>query len=124
MIANAPRTMFQKVWDQHIVHSEAGQQTILYIDLHLVHEVTSPQAFEGLRLAGRKVWRTSSILAVSDHNVPTTSRAAGIEDDVVAAKSIYTQPEEVEDFVKKTGVDSLAISIGTSHGAYKFKPTI
>ena len=54
---SAPRTMFEKIWDDHVVYAEPGKQTILYIDLHLVHEVTSPQAFEGLRLAGRKVRR-------------------------------------------------------------------
>ena len=57
-MSTAPRTMFQKVWDKHVVHAEQGQQTILYVDLQLVHEVTSPQAFEGLRTAGRKNART------------------------------------------------------------------
>ena len=61
-MSDAPRTMFQKVWDNHVVHAEDGQQTILYIDLQLVHEVTSPQAFEGLRLAGRKVRRPSKTI--------------------------------------------------------------
>ncbi len=70
-----PRTMFEKIWDNHVVHAERGKQTILYIDLHLVHEVTSPQAFEGLRLAGRKVRRPERTVATVDHNVPTTSRA-------------------------------------------------
>ena len=68
--------MFQKIWDSHVVHAEPGQQTILYIDLHLVHEVTSPQAFEGLRLAGRKVRRPELTVATPDHNVPTTDRSA------------------------------------------------
>ncbi len=71
-----PRTMFEKIWDAHVVHAEPGKQTILYIDLHLVHEVTSPQAFEGLRLAGRKVRRPELTVATPDHNVPTTDRAA------------------------------------------------
>ena len=82
MIANAPRTMFQKVWDQHVVHSEIGQQTILYIDLHLVHEVTSPQAFEGLRLANRSVRRPNRTVATPDHNVPTTDRLLPIADPI------------------------------------------
>ncbi|MCH7787438.1 MAG: 3-isopropylmalate dehydratase large subunit, partial [Chloroflexi bacterium] len=53
-----PKTMFEKIWDAHVIHDEPGQPTLLYVDLHLVHEVTSPQAFEGLRIAGRKVRRT------------------------------------------------------------------
>jgi 3-isopropylmalate/(R)-2-methylmalate dehydratase large subunit len=74
--------MFQKVWDNHVVHAESGQQTILYIDLHLVHEVTSPQAFEGLRLAGRKVRRPERTVATPDHNVPTTDRLLPIADPI------------------------------------------
>lgn len=74
--------MFQKVWDQHVVHSEQGQQTILYIDLHLVHEVTSPQAFEGLRLAGRRVRRPARTVATPDHNIPTTDRNLPIADPI------------------------------------------
>ncbi len=69
-----PRTVIQKIWDNHVVHSEAGKPDLLYIDLHLVHEVTSPQAFEGLRLAGRKVRRPDLTLATVDHNVPTRDR--------------------------------------------------
>jgi 3-isopropylmalate/(R)-2-methylmalate dehydratase large subunit len=66
-----PRTLYDKLWDEHVVHTEEDGTAVLYIDRHLVHEVTSPQAFEGLRLAGRKVWRTSSIVATADHNTPT-----------------------------------------------------
>ena len=66
------KTMFEKIWENHIVHEEAGSPTLLYIDLHLVHEVTSPQAFEGLRLTGRKVRRPDLTVATMDHNVPTT----------------------------------------------------
>ena len=73
-----PRTMFEKIWDDHVVHAEAGKQTILYIDLQLVHEVTSAQAFEGLRLAGRKVRRPERTVATADHNVPTTDRSLPI----------------------------------------------
>ncbi len=69
-----PRTVIQKIWDNHVVHSEAGKPDLLYIDLHLVHEVTSPQAFEGLRLAGRPVRRPDLTLATVDHNVPTLGR--------------------------------------------------
>ncbi len=76
------RTLYDKIWDEHVVHTEDDGTSVLYIDRHLVHEVTSPQAFEGLDLAGRKVWRVSANLAVSDHNVPTTDRSHGIADPV------------------------------------------
>ncbi len=82
----AAQTLYDKLWDAHVVRAEDDGTTLLYIDRHLVHEVTSPQAFEGLRLAGRKPWRTGSVLAVPDHNVPTTDRAAGIEDPVSRAQ--------------------------------------
>jgi 3-isopropylmalate/(R)-2-methylmalate dehydratase large subunit len=76
------RTLYDKLWDDHVVRTEEDGTALLYIDRHLVHEVTSPQAFEGLRIAGRKPWRTSSIVAVPDHNVPTTDRSLGISDPV------------------------------------------
>src|SRR5574340_697527 len=76
------QTLYDKLWNAHVVRQEADGTALIYIDRHLVHEVTSPQAFEGLKLAGRKPWRTASILAVADHNVPTTNRAAGIADPV------------------------------------------
>ncbi|MFO1337045.1 MAG: 3-isopropylmalate dehydratase large subunit [Burkholderiaceae bacterium] len=76
------RTLYDKLWDEHVVHTEEDGTATLYIDRHLVHEVTSPQAFEGLDIAGRKVWRLSANLAVSDHNVPTTDRSQGIADPV------------------------------------------
>jgi 3-isopropylmalate/(R)-2-methylmalate dehydratase large subunit len=76
------RTLYDKLWDAHVVHTEPDGTTLLYIDRHLVHEVTSPQAFEGLKLAGRKPWRASSAVAVPDHNVPTTDRSLGIADPV------------------------------------------
>ena len=82
MISAKPRTMFEKIWDDHIVHYEPEKQTILYIDLHLVHEVTSPQAFEGLRLAGRKVRRPELTVATQDHNVPTSNRNLPIGDPI------------------------------------------
>jgi 3-isopropylmalate/(R)-2-methylmalate dehydratase large subunit len=77
-----PRTLYDKLWDEHVVHVEDDGTALLYIDRHLVHEVTSPQAFEGLDLAGRKVWRIAANLAVSDHNVPTTDRSHGISDPI------------------------------------------
>ncbi len=77
-----PQTLYDKLWDAHVVHQEDDGTCLIYIDRHLVHEVTSPQAFEGLKLAGRPVWRISANLAVADHNVPTHNRAHGIEDPV------------------------------------------
>jgi 3-isopropylmalate/(R)-2-methylmalate dehydratase large subunit len=76
------QTLYDKLWQSHVVHTAEDGTTILYIDRHLVHEVTSPQAFEGLKIAGRKPWRISANLAVADHNVPTTHRAEGIADPV------------------------------------------
>ncbi len=77
-----PRTLYDKLWDAHAVHVEPDGTTLLYIDRQLVHEVTSPQAFEGLRINGREPWRVDTILATPDHNVPTTHRQAGIADPV------------------------------------------
>lgn len=77
-----PRTLFEKIWDEHVVYDEPGRQAILYVDLHLVHEVTSPQAFEGLRLAGRTVRRPQRTLSTVDHNVPTTDRSVPILDAI------------------------------------------
>ncbi|WP_070989926.1 3-isopropylmalate dehydratase large subunit [Halofilum ochraceum] len=74
------RTLYDKIWDQHVVRQQGEGAVLLYIDRHMVHEVTSPQAFEGLRLAGRQPWRTSSVLATADHNVPTTAHSGPIED--------------------------------------------
>ncbi|BCG63672.1 MAG: 3-isopropylmalate/(R)-2-methylmalate dehydratase large subunit [Methyloprofundus sp.] len=76
------KTLYDKLWKDHVVHTEDDGSSLIYIDRQLVHEVTSPQAFEGLRLAGRKPWRTERNLAVADHNVPTTDRSAGITDPV------------------------------------------
>ncbi|HIP79507.1 MAG TPA: 3-isopropylmalate dehydratase large subunit, partial [Kiloniellaceae bacterium] len=79
--AEGPRTLFDKIWDSHLVDRQDDGTCLIYIDRHLVHEVTSPQAFEGLRLAGRKVRRPEATLAVPDHNVPTTDRSKGIEEE-------------------------------------------
>src|SRR5579864_3069152 len=78
------RTLAEKIWDAHVVRSAAGEPDLLYIDLHLVHEVTSPQAFDGLRLAGRPVRRPDRTLATADHNVPTdgTTTVAAIRDEL------------------------------------------
>ena len=77
-----PNTMFEKIWDAHVVHEEEGQPAILYVDLHLVHEVTSPQAFDGLRMNHRKVRRPDLTIATVDHNVPTTDRSLPIADPI------------------------------------------
>lgn len=79
------QALYDKLWNQHVVHTESDEpdsMALIYIDRHLVHEVTSPQAFESLKLAGRKPWRLDSILAVADHNVPTTDRSHGIHDPI------------------------------------------
>ncbi|WP_300087452.1 3-isopropylmalate dehydratase large subunit [uncultured Nitrosomonas sp.] len=94
------KTLYDKLWSDHVVHSELNDpngMVILYIDRHLVHEVTSPQAFESLKLAGRKPWRTNSILAVADHNVPTTDRSSGINDPV-SRLQIETLDKNCEEF--------------------------
>ena len=75
------KTLYEKLFESHIVREEDGTY-LIYIDRHLVHEVTSPQAFEGLRINHRSVWRSKSILAVPDHNVPTTDRSLGISDPI------------------------------------------
>src|ERR1700704_1975377 len=95
--ASSPKTMFEKIWEAHVVREEPGQPTLLYIDLHLVHEVTSPQAFEGLRLAARRVRRPDLTVATVDHNVPTTDRSLPITDEI-AAKQIDTLRQNCAEF--------------------------
>ncbi len=92
----AGKTLFEKIWDDHVVYEEPGKPTLLYIDLHLIHEVTSPQAFEGLRLAGRKVRRPDLTFATMDHNVPTINRSK-IEDPI-SAKQIEVLRKNCEEF--------------------------
>ncbi|GGH16107.1 3-isopropylmalate dehydratase large subunit [Silvibacterium dinghuense] len=94
---STPKTLFEKVWEQHLVAEPANEPAILYIDLHLVHEVTSPQAFEGLRIAGRKLRRPDRTVATVDHNVPTTANRLIIE-DAIAAKQIDTLRKNCADF--------------------------
>ncbi len=94
------RTLYDKIWDEHVVHTEEDGTAVLYIDRHLVHEVTSPQAFEGLRETGRKVWRISSVVATADHNTPTTGWErgyAGIEDPI-SKEQITTLDRNIEEF--------------------------
>jgi 3-isopropylmalate/(R)-2-methylmalate dehydratase large subunit len=94
-----PKTLFEKIWNAHIVHAAPDGTCVIYIDRHLVHEVTSPQAFEGLRMAGRKVRRPENTLAVADHNVPTTDRKLGIKDP-----ESKLQIETLESNVKEFGI--------------------
>ena len=91
------KTLFQKIWDQHVVREDSDGTTLLYIDRHLVHEVTSPQAFEGLRMAGRAPRRPSAALAVPDHNIPTTDRRLGIIDPM-SAKQVETLSDNCQEF--------------------------
>ena len=92
-----PKTMFEKIWDAHVVRQTQGQPALLYVDLHLVHEVTSPQAFEGLRLTGRTVRRPDLTVATMDHNVPTTSRALPILDQI-SRKQMEALAENCREF--------------------------
>ena len=94
------RTLYDKIWDEHVVHSEEDGTTVLYIDRHLVHEVTSPQAYEGLRQAGRKVWRISSIVATADHNTPTTGWELGYDGiaDPISKEQITTLDDNMKEY--------------------------
>jgi len=102
---NNAKTLYDKLWDDHVVRSEEDGTALLYIDRHLVHEVTSPQAFEGLRTANRVPWRTSSIVAVPDHNVPTTDRSKGIIDPVAKL-----QVETLDNNCKEFGLTEFDMS--------------
>jgi 3-isopropylmalate/(R)-2-methylmalate dehydratase large subunit len=94
------RTLYDKIWDEHVVHTEEDGTAILYIDRHLVHEVTSPQAFEGLREAGRKLWRISSVVATADHNTPTTGWERGYEGiaDPTSKEQVTTLDHNIAEF--------------------------
>src|SRR3978361_498136 len=93
-------TLDAKIWDEHIVHTEEDGTAILYIDRRLVHEVTSPQAFEGLRETGRKVWRVSSIVATADHNTPTTGWERGYDGitDPISKEQVVTLDKNMGEF--------------------------
>ncbi|MEN3975668.1 3-isopropylmalate dehydratase large subunit [Emcibacter sp. SYSU 3D8] len=101
---SGPKTLYDKIWDSHLVHQAEDGTCVLYIDRHLVHEVTSPQAFEGLRMAGRTVHRPDATLAVPDHNVPTLGRANGIADPESA-----TQVQTLENNAREFGVTYLGM---------------
>ena len=111
------RTLFEKIWDAHVVHEAPGESALLYIDLHLVHEVTSPQAFEGLRLTGRRVRRPELTIATMDHNTPTWPLSQPVTDAI--AKE---QLDALERNCKEFGVrleDDMHITAG---GAELFTP--
>ena len=91
------QTLYDKLWQTHLIHEESDGTALIYIDRHLVHEVTSPQAFEGLEIAGRKPWRLKSIVATADHNVPTTSRKEGIADPI-SRLQVETLDKNIEKF--------------------------
>jgi len=93
----AAQTLYDKLWDAHVVRDNDDGTALIYIDRQLVHEVTSPQAFEGLRLSGRRIWRIDANLATADHNVPTTDRSTGIEDDV-SRLQVETLDQNCRDF--------------------------
>ncbi|MEY5097923.1 MAG: 3-isopropylmalate dehydratase large subunit [Pseudomonadota bacterium] len=94
------RTLYDKIWDEHVVHVEEDGTAVLYIDRHLVHEVTSPQAFEGLRETGRKLWRVSSIVATADHNTPTTGWEQGYDGiaDPISKEQVTTLDANIKEF--------------------------
>src|SRR3981189_1899038 len=92
-----PTTLYDKIWNDHLVHEADDGTCLIYIDRHLVHEVTSPQAFEGLRASGRKVHSPQRTLAVVDHNVPTSDRSKGI-DDPESATQVSTLAENAREF--------------------------
>jgi 3-isopropylmalate/(R)-2-methylmalate dehydratase large subunit len=96
-LMDRPKTLVEKVWEKHVVRSAEGEPDLIYVDLHLVHEVTSPQAFEGLRLAGRGVRRPDLTLATMDHNVPTSEFGLPIEDKV-SAKQMEALRSNCEEF--------------------------
>jgi 3-isopropylmalate/(R)-2-methylmalate dehydratase large subunit len=100
MPSTLARTLYDKIWDEHVVHTEEDGTCVLYIDRHLVHEVTSPQAFEGIRVAGRKIWRTSSIVATADHNTPTTGWELGYDGitDLVSKEQITTLDANIKEY--------------------------
>ena len=100
-----PRTLFDKIWDSHVITPQGEGTYLIYIDLHLIHEVTTPQAFEGLKLAGRKVRRPDATMAVCDHNIPTSNRSAGIDEP-----ESRLQVETLERNVREFGVPYFPIA--------------
>ncbi len=100
-----PQTLYDKIWNEHLVHQQEDGTALLFVDRHLVHEVTSPQAFEGLRNSNRKVRQPNLTLAVADHNVPTTDRSKGIND-----KESKLQVDTLETNCKEFGIQLFGMS--------------
>ncbi|RBB92540.1 3-isopropylmalate dehydratase large subunit, partial [Pseudomonas sp. MWU12-2115] len=91
------QTLYDKLWNSHVVRQEADGTALLYIDRHLVHEVTSPQAFEGLKLAGRPLWRVDSVVSSADHNTPTNHWDQGIQDPI-ARQQVETLDANIKEY--------------------------
>src|SRR6478609_1993355 len=109
------RTLSEKIWDQHLVHRTEGEPDLLYIDLHLVHEVTSPQAFDGLRLNGRSVRRPELTVATMDHNVPTIGLELGVTDPI-SRKQIETLAANCDEFGIRNPLQGIVHIIGPEQG--------
>src|SRR5262244_3511892 len=110
-----PKTLYEKIWDAHLVHEEPGKPAIIYIDRHLIHEGTSPQAFSGLRKDGRKVRRPDLTFAVMDHSVPTTDRTLPIIDQDAVAQFDALEKNCGDSHTSTHGAfGTLAFGIGTS----------
>ena len=103
-MASKPRTLYEKIWDAHVVETRDDGTSLIYIDRHLVHEVTSPQAFEALRMAGRKVRRPDLTLAMPDHNLPTTARR-----DSAGARIPIADPESAQQLAALVGKDEFEV---------------
>jgi 3-isopropylmalate/(R)-2-methylmalate dehydratase large subunit len=129
MGCSTPKTLFEKVWEQHVIVEPAGEPALIYIDLQLVHEVTSPQAFEGLRLAGRKVHRPDRTVATIDHNIPTTTEARLNILDPIAARQIDALRKNAKEFGIElydvgTGQQGVVHVVGPEQGLTKPGMTI
>src|SRR5437660_1232660 len=109
-----PQTLYDKLWTSHVVHVENDGTALLYIDRHLVHEVTSPQAFEGLKLAHRKPWRIDSVVATADHNTPTTDWDKGIQDPI-SRLQVETLDANIREFGAKVYFPFLDARQGIVH---------
>ena len=116
-MSQKPRTLFDKIWDSHLAHSQDDGTCLIYIDRHLVHEVTSPQAFEGLKVAGRKPWRMASVVATADHNTPTTGWERGIAGivDLTSRTQVETLDANMRNYVPKAYFPFLDARQGIVH---------
>ena len=108
-----PKTLYDKIWDEHLVYQQDDGTSLLYVDRHLIHEVTSPQAFEGLRMNKRKVRKPNLTLAVADHNVPTTDRSKGSE--IMSQKYKWILFEKI---AKEFGVPLFDMNDRAGHSSY------